>query len=84
MSSFNEPIFKSKSGEAAAYAETLISQFQPKNNTVYKMFLLLPCDEVVPCMNVGDMCKKAEYYLRTPESSTLSKIQINPCNNILD
>ena len=68
MSSFNEQIFKTKSGEAAAYAETLISKFQQKIIRSSKCSLLLPYDEVVPCMNVCDMCKKTVHYLRTLKS----------------
>ena len=68
VSSFNEPIFKTKSGEAAAYAETLISKFQQKIIRSTKCSLLLPYDEVVPCMNVCDMCKKTVHYLRTLKS----------------
>ena len=68
VSSFNEPIFKTKSGEAAAYAETLISKFQQKIIQSTKCSLLLPYDEVVPCMNVCDMCKKTEHYLTTLKS----------------
>ena len=33
-----------------------------------KCSLLLPYDEVVPCMNVCDMCKKTVHYLRTLKS----------------